>query len=767
MTQFFIQYNPYRNECVFKKNGKPMPKGSKFEAVQKKRFQLLLGESKNWKGLLKEIENACNDTDIELFFRGRRIDFEDLRCATQAYSGEARFQLGFEEAAVDVNTMYQLDKVFDEIKKVDIPELHQKNRNGYDVFEAYQYAKDGVFEINVIATMSSGKSTLINAMLYKELLPSKNQACTAKITRIQDSDHQNGFEATCYDMSGNVVYPKQAIDLAKMREYNEDPNIATIDIDGNIPNVSSKKIHLRLCDTPGPNNSQSEEHRTLTTSVIRRKNSVVLYVMNATQMEIKDDYDLLKEIADEMNREGKLSHDRFIFVINKCDELDEEKGETVADFVSNARKYLEQFGMIDPIIIPTSALSTLLIRKQQNGDSLTRAERNNLSNIVNDFVEVPELHYENAAVLSLPIREKLKQQDDNFHADEDRWDMEALIHTGVPAVEETISEYIEKYAFPMKINDSVSDMLAIIEELAMRDAFYESLDKDEKMLEQVQEQIARAEAQIINNRGIYDEFRKKIETFNVDQGQIEKWEMEVEKQSKIIIHPYDGQKRIDKIEAEKILHDVMNSLKAQQVKLIKELEGQLDRELFSKGQAMLEEYREKVQDILNDTQITGFDFQKVSIINQFDVDNVEDLLQTYKKNRFRREKRWKDNPEREGFLGKLKFWLPKHISYKVNVKDGEDVLLNDLLVNITSEFTKHTKENITSSFMQADEQVKEYKKAFENNLSMLDKAIQEILRQIKQETAKKSTIREKIASVQEKRNKVEHITITLADILNI
>lgn len=766
MTKFFIQYNPYRNECEFQKNEKPMPESSKFKAMQKRRFQLLLSKAKNWKGLLEEVENACNDTDIELTFRGRRIDFEDLRCAVNAYSGSAQFQLCFEEAAVDSNTMYQLDSVFDEIKQVDIPELYRKNRNGHDVFEAYQYAKDGIFEVNVIATMSSGKSTLINAMLHKELLPSENQACTAKITRIQDSDQQDSFEATCYDAAGKVVHSKQPIDLAKMKEYNSDPNIHTIDIDGDIPNVSSKKIRLRLCDTPGPNNSQTEDHRAITTSVIRRKNSVVLYVMNATQMRITDDRDLLEEIANEMKREGKLSHDRFIFVINKCDVLDEEKGETVSDYVEDARQYLEQFGMTDPIIIPTSALNALLIRKQQNGDPLTRAERNSLSNAVNDFVEVPALHFEDAAVLTLPVKEKLKQRIETYHANEDNWDKEALIHTGVPAVEETISEYIEKYAFPMKINDSVSDMLAIIDELAMQDAFYKSLDENEEMLKQVQEQIASAEAKLINNRGIYEEFRKKIEEYTVDQSQIGKWEEDLEKESQITTKRYDKIKLIDSIQAEQILHEVINNLKALQGNLIKALEGQLDRELFSKGQSMLEKYQEKVQAILNDVQITGFDFQKIGVVNQFDIDDIDDLMQSYQQDRFRVETRWKNNPEREGFWGKLKFWKPKQISYEVNVKDGEDVRLHDLLRTLTSDFTGHTNQNIAEIFRQAQEQIANYKKVFESNLSTLNKEIQAVLRQTQQNIENKEAIEERRDLIKAKLDKLNHIITALAKILD-
>ena len=50
------------------------------------------------------------------------------------------------------------------------------------LIRAFANINNSVFPINVIATMSSGKSTLINALLGKKMMPSKNEACTATIS---------------------------------------------------------------------------------------------------------------------------------------------------------------------------------------------------------------------------------------------------------------------------------------------------------------------------------------------------------------------------------------------------------------------------------------------------------------------------------------------------------------------------------------------------------------------------------------------------------
>lgn len=45
-----------------------------------------------------------------------------------------------------------------------------------------------VYPTLVVSTMSSGKSTLINAIVGSELLPSMNRACTARAVAILDND---------------------------------------------------------------------------------------------------------------------------------------------------------------------------------------------------------------------------------------------------------------------------------------------------------------------------------------------------------------------------------------------------------------------------------------------------------------------------------------------------------------------------------------------------------------------------------------------------
>lgn len=745
VSQFSIAYNPYLVECKFKKNGKKlMSDRSKIGGKSKSRLQMLLSKSPNWEGLAEEIRRICNDLEIELHFRGRKVDFDDLKYCIDNYDGDARFHLIFEETRNDADMMRELDVFFDEVKKKGIPQLKEKNEQGKDIFQVYEKAKNGIFEVSVIATMSSGKSTLINSLLHTELLPSENKACTATVARILDNDEMDGYEAACYASDGKtVVHQRAKVDSERLKEYNSDENVTYIDIEGSIPAISSDKIRLCLRDTPGPNNSRDENHGRITDKIIRSENAVVLYVMNATQFGITDDAGLLKTISSEMKRTGKQSRDRFLFVINKCDALDEEKGETIEKMLREVAEYLMGFGITDPILIPTSARLALLVRKDQNGEKLTRAERRELSG-VDDFVESPLLHFEEYATLTPTVREKLRKKVSEYHQDEETWDKEALIHTGVPAVEETINEYIEKYAYPMKIQDAVRDVIRILDGLDMKNKFDQMLTEDEGKLEQVQRQIEDAERKFQDGRQIYGEYKKKIQDFRLEAFDIEKEEYRVELEIQKISREYDNKVRVDKLEADRLVDEFQSKLECYQKECESRLNREIDEEIFQKCSVMLDDYREMVQSVLGDIEIEGYDFSKIPSFQKIQISNVNEIKKRNETDRMRDETRWKDNPEREGFVGFFKFWEPKEISYTVQVKDGVDVNIRNVVVDILSVFTESIKTNVRQMAGQANTQIEDYKKVFKERITSLEQEVGGVLLQLRKDTSELKAIQKRV-----------------------
>lgn len=227
-----------------------------------------------------------------------------------------------------------------------------------------------MFPVVVMATMSSGKSTLINALLDMDILPNKNEACTAKVYSILDDDSAEKYKLYITDRSGNINVIEDDLH-ENLEKANNNSDVNDILIVGDIKGVLNTDKSLLVIDTPGPNNSGDKSHAQITANVLEKvNNGLILYVINATQMGINDDKDLLVMLRDFLKK-----HEGFdvLFVINKVDELDFEK-ESLAELMRQTKDYIESNGIKADNMIPISALAANLIKKVLSGRNLTRKE---------------------------------------------------------------------------------------------------------------------------------------------------------------------------------------------------------------------------------------------------------------------------------------------------------------------------------------------------------------------------------------------------------
>jgi GTPase len=227
-----------------------------------------------------------------------------------------------------------------------------------------------VFPMVVVATMSSGKSTLINALLGKDILPRRNEACTAKVYSLLDTDNIKEPIAYAVSVDDKIKIIKENF-ADELSNANTDDSIRSIHIREDIVGVLNTERSLLVIDTPGPNNSLDSSHEIITGSIINQlKGGLILYVINSTQLGIKDDKKLLEKIKRRVTLCDKL---KILFVINKIDELDFEK-ESISDHVSDCVEYLSSNGFRSPNVIPVSALAANLFKKVLSGEKLTRNE---------------------------------------------------------------------------------------------------------------------------------------------------------------------------------------------------------------------------------------------------------------------------------------------------------------------------------------------------------------------------------------------------------
>ena len=306
----------------------------------------------------------------------------------------------------------------------------------HDFFpESISINENKVFPMVVMATMSSGKSTLINSLLGQDILPSRNAACTAKKYAILDDDQENSTKIYVTYKNGNTKVMEENI-AEELDKANDDDNVTDILIRGHVKGVLNTDKALLIIDTPGPNNSRDESHEQTMWDVIRKiKGGLFLYVLNATLLETYDDKELLQTIKDFIKNNPKVS---LLFVINKVDLLDEERGETVEQLMLNVKKYLTKNGIENPQIIPVSALAASVLKKVMNKEQLTRKE-------LRDF----EMYYDiyqpkDFSLRSFAITDALADQNKKIEVCGEEYTIgnlnRAIENTGIKLLEEEIQK---------------------------------------------------------------------------------------------------------------------------------------------------------------------------------------------------------------------------------------------------------------------------------------------------------------------------------------
>ena len=320
------------------------------------------------------------------------------------------------------------------------------------------------------------------------MLPALNEATTATIAKIIDNDQmqQGHFTAKCLNKQGDVIesYDNLVFDdkesaedsLKVLAAWNEHKDTFQINITGNIIGIRERdNVRLVLSDTPGPNNSQDADHALATMQHIKDsdRNPLILYVLNAQQLGINDDQTLLLQIAEVMKQAGKQNRDRFIFVLNKADVFDPEKGEDIAGVVERAKEYLQNNGIENPMVYPVSARLALLLRQSiLNRDLLTRSERNQLGALEELFAEEESMDMVKHMPLNRSVQTALIQQKLTT----------ALYRSGIPAIEAMIDDYINKYNVPHRVTRAYQALNTIIEKSSNEADLKRQLDMDEKAL---------------------------------------------------------------------------------------------------------------------------------------------------------------------------------------------------------------------------------------------------------------------------------------------
>lgn len=622
MATVYVKYNPYRLQTEIKINGRTIETDNTlYQHVKGKRLQ-------EWIGSFPEaLKHSTNSVSFDVTFYGMEMDWDDFEFAfLQAKEAGIinEVSLTFEEGRSSEDITDKIVGIFHDLREGPVEAFRDER-----LLRAFENIRTAVFPINVIATMSSGKSTLINALLAYELMPSKNQACTATITEITDND-KNFFQAITYNKDGEAIQSIDRLTYEIMDQLNDDENVQRIAVDGDIPFIDADDIALQLVDTPGPNNSQNQAHKNTTYSAIKNgANNLILYVLNGTQMGINDDAALLDYVAEQIREGGKQVRDRFLFVVNKMDGFDPDK-EDIGKAIDEARNYLAKHGIADPQIFPCSAYTALNIRTHLKDidigkltmdqmDDLPTAAIETISKI-RKFNKFDAMHLEKYSVLPPST-----QRDIDFHLNQavEAKDTkeQALIHCGILSIEAAIIAYVKKYAQTRKVKDLVDSFQEVLESSQVLANAKTRVAEDEEVAKACIQRAEAIRAKIADGSEA-KKFKERIASFDPMEkitNTATKLQYEIEDEVVRIFQYYDDT-LTNKNEAKRMITQFRDTSQNCMAKLSAELESIINKEIVETGEMLLLEYQEKLTHFDSDAAIQDLDFNTVDL--------VKDALQT-------------------------------------------------------------------------------------------------------------------------------------------
>lgn len=390
-----------------------------------------------------------------------------------------------------------------------------------DLDENYKIAKESEFYIVLAGVYSSGKSTLLNTLIRHDILPTSNKTCTSKNCRIRhDGSLGRKVTLSCFDEKNEIVGEKRVFDndiecaaafleicpIQDSKAEGKHPEISMMELGVDLSHlypdsVNEDKFTIVLMDTPGMDSAQSSEggtnkHAEIALDAISMESKpMIVLCVDGQKYEDKSIGEFMREIITQSKEEGSGFNDRFLFLMNKSDAIAYKQNESAEEAKSAFARYLtddskwnikgdeeevrqlaESASHFVPRVFMTTARVAFAI--QQRAYEFTDEELN----ADKDKCDLLDKYEE----FKTKICGRRKRTDfylsrycdiPNYRKDEFEAEFDAAIEKddkvratqlqcGVVSVESAIKDYIERYAYPIKVRgllDTFEDILGDVD----------------------------------------------------------------------------------------------------------------------------------------------------------------------------------------------------------------------------------------------------------------------------------------------------------------
>ena len=326
-------------------------------------------------------EFFLNDKNIQI---DKEHIYEDIKsivgCQTQPWRKKYKYGILLDIAIIlqDEKKVYnafnQLEEVLSKKQKSKFRNFYKNLINMVDdgidckwsyplihqCWENIRFRDKKEIKIIVSATMSAGKSTLINALIGKKLMKSSQEVCTGNVCYVMSKPFEDGH----ISMIDNGLWceaGQQELEDISWKTENA--------IQSCFRSICTNAIKSCYIDTPGVNSSINKNHEKITKEKLLNNNyDKLIYVMNANKIGTDEEMAYLQWIS--MN----VPKNKIVFVLNKIDDF-KIKEDDIEKSILGIKQDLLKLGFDEPLICPISAYFSLLIKMKLYNESLSEDEQ--------------------------------------------------------------------------------------------------------------------------------------------------------------------------------------------------------------------------------------------------------------------------------------------------------------------------------------------------------------------------------------------------------